>query len=68
MVKTVRIDEYETDNRGLNETVIVLKNGTRIDVSPPDLMRNALENLPEEMVEETLQAFEQFLTNIRYDG
>ena len=45
MAKTIRVNEYETDNRDLGETVIVLKDGTRIDVSPWDLVRNALENL-----------------------
>jgi len=64
----IRMDEYGTDNHGLNETWLVLPSGLVVEVSPISLMRNALENLPEDIAEEQLKAFERFLTNIQYDG
>lgn len=36
--------EYETDNRGLTETVIIINKDLQVEVDPTELFINALEN------------------------
>ena len=57
----------ETDNRGLEETDLILNNGMKVKVNPKQLFIDMIENLPEKDYED-LSIFDEmidFLTEQR---
>ena len=58
----------ETDNRGLEETDLILNNGMKVKVNPKQLFIDMIENLPEKDFCEDLSIFDEmidFLTEQR---
>lgn len=49
------------NNRDSGETWLGLPGGQVVEVRPIDLMRNMIENLPEDIVEATMNMFDTFL-------
>jgi hypothetical protein len=56
--------QYTTDNRDISETWLHTPEGLTIEVRPADLVRNVLENLPEEVSKKYLNRFNQLFDDL----
>lgn len=55
----------DTDNRGLEETTLILEDGKTMDVLPRELVENAIENSIEDV--EVLEKIRKRLNKIKKD-